>query len=334
MQHEPLLEKLFNRQTLSQTESHCLFQLLMQGQLSNEQLAAMLVALKLRGETIEEIVGAVTATLENAQPFARPNYPFADIVGTGGDGANTINISTASAIVAASMGLKIAKHGSRSVSSKTGASDLLTALGINVGISADTARQALDEINLCFLFAPQYHQGFKYAIPVRQALKTRTLFNILGPLVNPARPKHQLLGVYSSELLKTYAETVNSLNHQHTIVVHGSGLDEVAIHGETQVAEVENGEIRYFTLTPEDFGIQRHSLDALKGGEPAKNAEKITALLQGKGAPAHIDAVAVNVAMLMRLFGERDLKDNVVKVKAHLATGKAFDTLQKLAQYH
>ncbi|AUI66357.1 MULTISPECIES: anthranilate phosphoribosyltransferase [Glaesserella] len=333
MQLDQLLEKLFNHQTLSQTESHFLFQHLMQGKLSSEQLAGVLIALKLRGETIAEIAGAVTATLEHAQPFATPDYPFADIVGTGGDGANTINISTASAIVAASMGLKIAKHGSRSVSSKTGASDVLTALGIDVSISAEKARQALDNTHLCFLFAPQYHQGFKYAIPVRQALKTRTLFNILGPLVNPARPKHQLLGVYSPELIKTYAETVNSLNHRHTIVVHGSGLDEVAVHGETQVAEVENGEICYFSLTPEDFGVQTHSLEALKGGEPVENAAKITALLQGKGEAAHIDAVAVNVAMLMRLFGERDLKTNTAKVKAHLATGKAFDTLQQLAKF-
>ena len=333
MQHEQLLEKIFNQQTLSQTESHALFTQLMQGNLSHEQLAGLLIALKVRGETVEEITGAATAAFENAKPFPTPDYPFADIVGTGGDGANTINISTASAIVAATLGIKVAKHGSRSVSSKTGASDVLTELGININVAPETARQALDETGICFLFAPLYHAGFKHAIPVRQALKTRTLFNILGPLVNPARPKHKLLGVYSPDLIKPYAETVNSLGHQHSIVVHGAGLDEVAIHGETQVAEIEHGEIRYFTLTPEDFGIQRHSLEALKGGEPAENAEKIIALLQGNGEPAHIDAVAVNVAMLMRLFGERDLKNNVNKVKSLLSTNKAFETLQKLAQY-
>lgn len=333
MNLESLLEQLFNRQTLSQTESHFLFQQIMQGKLSNEQLAAALIALKMRGETVDEIAGAVMATIENAQPFPRPDYPFADIVGTGGDGHHTINISTASAIVAASMGLKVAKHGSRSVSSKTGSSDVLTSLGINVAMTAETARQALDQIGICFLFAPQYHLGFKHAVPVRQALKTRTIFNILGPLVNPARPKHQLLGVYSPDLIKPYAETVKALNHQHTLVVHGAGLDEVAVHGETQVAEIKNGEIHYFTLTPEDFGIERHSLETLKGGEPAENAEKITALLQGRGEPAHIDSVAVNVAMLMRLFGEADLKANVAKVKAHLATDLAYQRLQKLATF-
>lgn len=333
MQVEEILEKLFNRQTLSQAESHRLFDSLMQGQLSPEQIAAALIALKLRGETVDEISGAVTATVENALPFPTPDYPCADIVGTGGDGQNTINISTASSIVAATMGFPIAKHGNRGVSSPTGASDVLSALGITVTVPPQTARQALDDIHLCFLFAPAYHSGFKHAIPVRQALKTRTIFNILGPLVNPARPKHQLLGVYSPELLTVYAETVAALGHKHTIVVHGSGLDEVAIHGDTQVAEIENGEIKYYTVSPEDFGVQRHPITALRGGKPEENAAKITALLQGKGEAAHIDAVAVNVAMVMRLFGHADLKENVMRIKNVLASGKAFETLQKLSQY-
>lgn len=330
---EQLLEKLFCGQTLLRAESHQLFCYLMEGKLTPEQLAGVLIALKLRGETTEEIAGAVTATIENASPFPRPDYAFADIVGTGGDGTNSINISTASSIVAAAMGYKIAKHGSRSVSSKTGASDLLTTLGVNIEMSAEQARKALDEINLCFLFAPKYHMGFQYAVPVRQSLKTRTLFNILGPLANPAAPKRQLLGVYSPELIAHYAQAVQALNHEHSIVVHGSGLDEVAIHGETQVAEIENGDIRYFTVTPEDFGVPRYPLSALEGGEPSENAQKLTALLQGNGEPAHIDAVAVNVAMLMRLFGGRDLKANVQKVKAVLATDQAYRTLLKLASY-
>ena len=333
MQTEQLLEKLFNHQPLDKAESTFFFTQVMQGKMPNEQLAGALIALKMRGETIDEISGAVTAALENAAPFPTPDYAFADIVGTGGDGHNTINISTASAIVAATMGYKVAKHGSRSVSSKTGASDVLSELGINIQVPAETARKALDEIGICFLFAPLYHAGFKYAIPVRQALKTRTLFNILGPLVNPAHAKRQLLGVYSPEILKIYAETVKALNHEHTIVVYGAGLDEVAVHGETQVAEIENGDIRYYSVIPEDFGVSRYPIEALKGGEPAENAEKIRALLQGKGEAAHIDAIAVNVAMLMRTFGEPDLKANVAKVKAVLASRKAFETLNKLASY-
>lgn len=330
---QALFDKLFANQALTQAESHRFFSEVIKGNVSNEQLAAALIALKLRGETVAEIAGAANAALENANPFPTPDYPFADIVGTGGDGHNTINISTTSAIVAATMGYKIAKHGNRSVSSKTGSSDVLTHLGINVGISPETARQALDATGICFLFAPAYHSGFKYAAPVRQALKTRTIFNILGPLVNPAHAKRQLLGVYSPELVKVYAETVKALGCEHTIVVHGAGLDEVAVHGETQVAEIKNGQIEYYTLPPEDFGIERHSLEDLKGGEPAENAEKVTAILQGKGEPAHIDAVAANVALLMKVFGEGDLKVNVQKVKQTLASGKAFDTLQQLASY-
>ena len=186
------------------------------------------------------------------------------------------------------MGAKVAKHGNRSVSSKSGASDVLTALGVNVNVTPEQARQALDDIGVCFLFAQQYHSGFKHVAPVRAALKTRTLFNILGPLINPARPTYHLLGVYAPELVKTYAETAVALGHQHTFVVHGAGLDEVAVHGETQVAEIKNGKIDYFTLTPEDFGLKTQSLESLHGGEPQENAQYLTALLQIQQLPNDI----------------------------------------------
>ena len=333
MQHNPLLEKLYSGHSLSTSESTALFNAVIQGELSNEQIAAMLIALKVRGANTEEITGAVAASLQNAKAFPHPNYPFADIVGTGGDGQNTINISTASAIVAASMGAKVAKHGNRSVSSKSGASDVLTALGVNVNVTPEQARQALDEIGVCFLFAQQYHSGFRHVAPVRAALKTRTIFNILGPLINPARPTYHLLGVYAPELVKTYAETAVALEHQRSFVVHGSGLDEVALHGETQVAEIKNGKIEYFTLTPEDFGLKTQSLESLRGGEPQENAQMLTALLQGKGKTEHANAVAANTALLLKLFGHDDLKQNVQNVLAHLASGKAFETLQKLTTY-
>ena len=333
MQHNQLLEQLYSGHSLSTSESTALFNAVIQGELSNEQIAAMLIALKVRGANTEEITGAVAASLQNAKAFPHPNYAFADIVGTGGDGQNTINISTASAIVAASMGAKVAKHGNRSVSSKSGASDVLTALGVNVNVTPEQARQALDEIGVCFLFAQQYHSGFRHVAPVRAALKTRTIFNILGPLINPARPTYHLLGVYAPELVKTYAETAVALEHQHSFVVHGSGLDEVALHGETQVAEIKNGKIEYFTLTPEDFGLKAQSLESLHGGEPQENAQMLTALLQGKGKTEHANAVAANTALLLKLFGHDDLKQNVQNVLAHLASGKAFETLQKLTTY-
>lgn len=333
MQHNQLLEQLYSGHSLSTSESTALFNAVIQGELSNEQIAAMLIALKVRGANTEEITGAVAASLQNAKAFPHPNYPFADIVGTGGDGQNTINISTASAIVAASMGAKVAKHGNRSVSSKSGASDVLTALGVNVNVTPEQARQALNEIGVCFLFAQQYHSGFRHVAPVRAALKTRTIFNILGPLINPARPTYHLLGVYAPELVKTYAETTVALEHQYSFVVHGTGLDEVAVHGETQVAEIKNGKIEYFTLTPEDFGLKAQSLESLRGGEPQENAQMLTALLQGKGKAEHANAVAANTALLLKLFGHNDLKQNVQNVLAHLASGKAFETLQKLTTY-
>ncbi|HHE9474453.1 TPA: anthranilate phosphoribosyltransferase [Haemophilus influenzae 10810] len=333
MQHEQLLEQFYNGQTLNKAESAVIFNAIMQGELNNEQIAAMLIALKVRGVSIDELSGAVSASLQNAKAFPYPDYPFADIVGTGGDGKNTINISTASAIVAASMGAKVAKHGNRSVSSKSGASDVLTALGVNVNVTPEQARQALDEIGVCFLFAQQYHSGFRHVAPVRASLKTCTIFNILGPLINPARPTYHLLGVYVPELVKTYAETAVALGHQHSFVVHGSGLDEVALHGETQVAEIKNGKIEYFTLTPEDFGLKTQSLESLRGGEPQENAQILTALLQGKGKAEHANAVAANTALLLKLFGHDDLKQNVQSVLVHLASGKAFETLQNLTKY-
>ncbi|MGQ0286214.1 anthranilate phosphoribosyltransferase [Pasteurellaceae bacterium 22721_9_1] len=333
MELEQILNTLFENKALTEQQSSIFFTAVVKGEVASEQLAAALIALKVRGETIDEITGAVTALLTMAQPFPTPDYPIADIVGTGGDGANTINISTASAIVAASMGLKIAKHGNRSVSSLTGASDVLTHLGVNVAMSTENARRSLDENGLAFIFAPQYHTGFKHAAPVRQALKTRTIFNILGPLINPASPKRQLLGVYSPQLLKPYVETSARLKHEHSIIVHGNGLDEVAVHGNTQVAELQHGQIKFYDLSPKDFGFKTQALSELQGGEPQKNAEIITALLQGNGKETQNQAIAMNTALLMKLFGYQNIKQNAEQVLAHLSTGKAFDTLQRLTMY-
>ncbi|MDH3000114.1 anthranilate phosphoribosyltransferase [Chelonobacter oris] len=333
MEIQTLLDTLFDNHALSQQQSYTLFTAVVQGKLSGEQLAAALIAIKLRGETTAELAGAVDALQQDARPFPRPDYDFADIVGTGGDGANTINISTASAIVAAILGAKIAKHGNRSVSSKTGSSDVLTALGVNIQVSAETARRALDEIGVCFLFAQQYHLGFKHAMPVRNALKTRTIFNILGPLINPAKPNRQLLGVYTPELIKPYAETALMLGHRHSFVVHGAGLDEVALHGKTDIAEIRDGKIEYYSVSPYDFGFEPQSLDVLRGGEPADNARMISALLQGKGDQYHAQAVAMNTALLLKLFGRDDLKHNAEQVLDTLANGSAFETLQRLTQY-
>ncbi|SQI91111.1 anthranilate synthase [Klebsiella oxytoca] len=308
---QPILEKLYQAETLSQQESHQLFSAVVRGEVKPEQLAAALVSMKVRGEHPQEIAGAATALLENAAPFPRPDYPFADIVGTGGDGSNSINISTASAFVAAACGLKVAKHGNRSVSSKSGSSDLLAAFGINLDMNADKSRQALDELGVCFLFAPKYHTGFRHAMPVRQQLKTRTLFNVLGPLINPAHPPLALIGVYSPELVLPIAETPARAGLPASPPWYIAAVwDEVSLHAPTVVAELSNGEIKSYQLTAADFGLTPYHQEQLAGGTPEENRDILTRLLQGKGEAAHEAAVAANVAMLMRLHGHEDLKAN------------------------
>lgn len=326
-----ILEKLYQAQTLTREESQQLFSAIVTGKLEPTQLAGALIAMKIRGERPEEIAGAATALLADAKPFPRPDYAFADIVGTGGDGSNSINISTASAFVAAACGLKVAKHGNRSVSSKSGSSDLLAAFGINLDMPAERARQALDDLNVCFLFAPQYHTGFRHAMPVRQQLKTRTLFNVLGPLINPARPPLAVIGVYSPELVLPIAQTLKVLGYQRAAVVHGGGMDEVALHSATQVAELRDGEITSYQLTPEDFGLSFHPQEALAGGSPEENRDILTRLLQGKGEQAHEEAVAVNVALLLKIFGQEDLRENAQKALSAIRSGQAYERVVALA---
>lgn len=328
---QPIINKLYLGQTLTQNESKILFKLIIQGKIEPTVLATAVISMKVRGEKPDEIAGAAQALLENADSFDIPDYDFTDIVGTGGDGTNSINISTASAFVAAALGYKVAKHGNRGVSSKSGSSDVLSALGIKLNMPAEASRKALDELGVCFLFAQQYHSGFRHAAPVRQQLKTRTIFNVLGPLINPSRPKRILLGVYHPDLIKPIAETLKMLGYTHAYVVHGSGMDEVAIHGETQVAEVRNGEIRYFTLMPQDFGLKQYTLKDIEGGTPEMNRDMLIAILQGHGKPAHEAAIAANVAMLMSLFGQSDLKQNAQQAIDMMHSGKAYTLLQQLA---
>ncbi|MDC0609674.1 anthranilate phosphoribosyltransferase [Vibrio sp.] len=328
---QTIVNKLYEQQNLTKQESQTLFDTLIKGQLDPILMGAALAALKIKKETPDEISGAVEALLANATDFPRPDYDFADIVGTGGDGANTINISTTSAFVAAACGFKVAKHGNRGVSSKSGSSDLLDAFGINLAMTPEDTRTALDELGVAFMFAPQYHGGVKHAMPVRQAMKTRTIFNILGPLINPARPNIELMGVYSPELIQPIAQTMLKMGMKRAAVINGSGLDEVAIHGPTQVAEIKDGNIIEYTLTPEDFGLETYPLSAIEGGEPEENKRIITDILTGKGKPAHIAAVAANVALLLRLFGEEDLKANAARAIDVMNSGRAFELVEKLA---
>ena len=326
------LEGLYRGESLTNTESEQLFGEVLRGEMDPLVLSSLLTALKVKGESPSEIVGAAKALIAAAKPFPRPDYEFCDIVGTGGDGLHTINISTTAAIVGATCGIKVAKHGNRSVSSKTGSSDLLDKLGIKLDMSPETARHCLDEANICFLFAPQYHSGMRFAAPVRQALKTRTIFNVLGPLINPARPTYQLMGVYSELLLEPIAETLRELGLQKGMVVYGSGLDEIAIHGETQVAEIHGEHIRYHTLTPADFGLKYYTLEAIRGGDPDENRKITEKLLAGKGTDVQQAAIAINLSPLLVMGGKADdLKQGAELAIETLRSGDALDKVTQLA---
>lgn len=330
---QAILEQLYQGKDLSIEQAQQVFSQVIQGEVEPIVLSSLLTALKIKGEQPQEIAGAAKALLANAAPFPSPDYDFADIVGTGGDGHNTINISTTSAFVAASLGVKVAKHGNRSVSSKSGSSDLLAALGINIQMTPETARKCLDELGLCFLFAPQYHAGVRHAMPVRQTLKTRTIFNVLGPLINPAHPSMEVMGVYDPALISPIAHTLQQLGMKKAMVVHGAGLDEVAIHGETQIAEINGDKITEYSLSPADFGVEQADLDAIKGGTPEENKAITLQLLQGTATPAQQAAVAVNVALLLKLAGKADDVAQGVKMALdEMASGRPLTLANQLAE--
>lgn len=327
------LHQLLNRECLSMSATEKLFQYLIRGQLTQNQIAAILVALKVRGETPAEIAGAAKALLAGSKAFPQLDYPVADTCGTGGDGSNTINISTAAALVCASMGMKIAKHGNRSVSSRSGSADVLESMGIPLDLSPDENKDLLDRFGFCFLFAPHYHPGVRYAMPVRQELKTRTLFNLLGPLINPARPSAQLLGVYTPELCRPLAETLQMLDCPRAMVVHGNGLDEFALHGATQVVEVNGDDLIEYSLTPEDFGLQRASIDTLKGGDAEHNARLLQAVFAGEGVAEQRDAIAMNTAAVRYLTGAApSLKEACAESLDHIRSGQAARHVQALQE--
>lgn len=334
LEHEVqrILNRLYQGESLTQHETETLFSEVIRGNIEPATLASIMISLKVRGETPDEIAGAASALLKHADPFPIPDYPFADIVGTGGDGSNSINISTTSAFVLAALGYPMVKHGNRGVSSQSGSSDVLSALGVKLTMTAEISRKALDELGICFLFAPQYHSGFRHASAVRGELKTRTIFNILGPLINPSHPKRILLGVYKKELVEPIAKTLQKLGYIHALVVYGSGLDEVAIHGTTYVAEVHPDQIDYYEVTPDSFGVDRYPMNAIQGGTPEENRDYLMAILKGEGEPAKEAAVAINVAMVMKLFGESDLKKNTQRAIKMMRSGQAYQRLVELVK--
>jgi anthranilate phosphoribosyltransferase len=331
-----ILPLLVDGINLTQTQSHDFFQQVLQGNIEPALMASVLTALKIKGETPEEIAGAAIAIRTAATLYPERNNPeesIADCVGTGGDGANTINISTTAAILAAACGLKMAKHGNRSVSSMSGSADLLEAFGVNLSMSPETANHCLIQTNLCFLYAPAYHSGFKHAAPIRKAMGIRTLFNILGPLVNPARPNIMLLGVYTPELLLPIAKALQLTGVKRAFVVHGSGLDEIALHGDTQLIEIKNDELIERTIAPQDFGLNNYSLKEIKGGTPSENASIIKDILSGKGKEAHNAAVIINCAALLYLHNKADSFTKAAQLATEVLTsGKGLETLSALVK--
>ncbi|WP_448550076.1 anthranilate phosphoribosyltransferase [Thalassotalea fusca] len=327
-----ILSQLVEGQSLAQSQSEAFFTDMIKGNVEPVLLSSVLTALKIKGESPEEIAGAAIAIRNYSTSFPTLPFEVTDCVGTGGDGANTINISTTAAILAAACGLKMAKHGNRSVSSMSGSADLLEALGVNLTMSPETAAHCLTKSNLCFLYAPAYHPGFKHAAPVRKAMGIRTLFNILGPLVNPAKPSTMLLGVYTPTLIPVLAQSLMLTGVTRAWVVHGSGLDEIALHGATTVTEINGDDMFEHSISPEDFGLSRYSLDDIKGGTPEENANIIKAILAGKGKPAHNAAVIINCAALLYLHKRAESLTAAAQLAAEvLASGKGIETLQLMA---
>ena len=323
------LIRLYSGKDLDEGAAEQLFETLVEGRLPEPAIAAMLIALRLKGETADEMIGAARALRAADAPFPRPDYLFADTCGTGGDGSSLINVSTAVAFVAAAAGLPIAKHGNRSVTSPCGSADVLEQLGVKLDVSAEVSRRALDETGICFLLAPLYHPGLRHAAPVRRALKVRTIMNLLGPCLNPAEPRVQLLGVAEARHLEPVAKTLASLGVRNALVVHGSGIDEIALHGETQAVRVADGRLETLTIAPEDAGLERRPLESLKGGGPEENAERMRALLKGEGSPVEADAVALNAGALLLAAGfEPDLRQATLRAKDVIASGAAYVRLK------
>jgi anthranilate phosphoribosyltransferase len=322
------LPRLLDGEDLTLEESEHLFERLVLGKLEAAEIAGMLVALRMKGETAEEMMGAARGLFAAARPFDRPDYLFADCCGTGGDSSGSINVSTAVAFVVAASGLPVAKHGNRSVSSKCGSADVLEALGARIDIAPVRARTLLDEIGFCFLFAPAYHPGMKHAASVRRQLQVRTAMNLLGPCINPARPPVQLLGVADPRMLRRIAQTLDAMGVSEALVVHGSGLDEVALHGETRAVRLSGGGLTELTITPEEAGLERAPLDVVTGGDIAENAARLRALMNGVGSRAEEDMVILNAAALLLTAGKAaDLRLAAASARDALLSGRAGELL-------
>ncbi len=289
------IKKLTEHRNLSENEMRSAMEIIMTGGASDTQIAAFLIALKMKGETADEIYAAASVMMEKAERVHLDEGVILDTCGTGGDGANTFNISTAISVIAAAAGVTVAKHGNRALTSKSGSADVLKALGVNIELTAAAAKDVIRKTGIVFLFAPSFHKAMKYAGPVRRELGVRTIFNVLGPLANPAKNTHHLMGVYSPELTEKIAEVLKKAGNVHSLVVCGEGnTDEVALWGETKVTELKEGNIRTYYIKPDDFGMKARKVEEVKGGSPEENAGIMREIFEGLRRDAYRDAVMLN----------------------------------------
>lgn len=332
---KPLLARLADGATLSEEDAEVFFAACLRGEASPAQVASAVTAMRMRGETVGEITACARVMRRTAVHLDHP-YEVIDTCGTGGDGLHTFNISTAAAIVGAGGGLKVAKHGTRALSSRSGSSDVLAALGVNIEAGAEAQRRCLDQAGVCFLFAPAHHGAMRHVMPVRADLGFRTIFNLLGPLSNPAGAKRQVLGVAEPRRLEPLAWVLGALGAERAWVVHGEGMDEMTTTGINQVAEWRAGEemggIRLFTITPEAVGLSRAGLDDLRGGDPMENAQALRDLLNGKKG-AYRDVVCLNAAAAF-LVAEKveTLREGFERAEAAIDDGHAVAALDKLIE--
>jgi anthranilate phosphoribosyltransferase len=326
---KPLLARVAAGHSLSEAEAEAAFDIIMSGAATPSQIGALLMALRVRGETVAEIAGAARIMRRKALTIDAPPGTI-DTVGTGGDGSGTFNISTASALVVAGAGVPVAKHGNRAFSSRSGAADVLVALGVNIDCDMALVRRALWEIGFCFLMAPRHHSATRHVGPTRVELGTRTIFNLLGPLSNPAGARRQLVGVFAPEWVVPMAEVLGRLGAERAWVVHGSGIDEMTTAGVTQVAEWRDGRVVEFAVVPEDAGLRPARLADLKGGEPAHNAALMTELLAGAAGPLR-DIVLLNSAASLIVAGRaEDLRGGVAMAAQAIDNGAARRVLDRL----
>jgi anthranilate phosphoribosyltransferase len=338
MNIQQALARIVECDNLNREEMAAVMRQVMSGECTNAQIGALLVALRMKGETIEEVAGAAQVMRELATPVKASGEHLVDLVGTGGDGANLFNVSTASTFVVAAAGAKVAKHGNRSVSSTSGSSDVLEELGMPLDLDPEQVARAIEEVGVGFMFAPAHHSAMRHAVGPRKDLGMRTIFNILGPLTNPAGVKRQVIGVFSPDLCQSMAEVLKALGGEHAMIVHSDdGLDEISIAAGTQVAELRDGSISTYHITPEEFGFQRRSLEGLSVDSAAASATLIRNALGAAADEAAQKAaaiIALNAGATIYVSGvAATLADGIALAEDVIASGQALEKLKQFVDF-